>query len=815
MLNDFKSAWRQFTNAPGITLAIVASLAIGIAANTVVFSWIHAVFLEPVPGVKNGADLKLLHPQTPRYASYTDGRYLKLSWSEYLDVRERQKSFTDLIATAIRPLCITDSDGQGRRIWTETVSGNYFQFLDVKPILGRVFGPEEATQPGTSPVIVLSYAYWQKYLNGDADVIGRTLVVNGRELKVIGVLPEAFQGSSVGLGMDMWIPNTFVSGLFPRNTELTDRTIRHVAVLGRLKPGVTAPQAEEELKAIYADFAAHNPKAYEGVTVDLKPFWQNPQGAQRMMLPALGTLQVLSFLVLLLTCVTSGILLLARATVREKEISVRLALGASRRQILRQLLTESVAIALCGSLCGVLLAFWGLHLLKFMPVPNNYPVKLVVSIRPAEFLYAAVVALGCGLVCGLAPAVQLARSNLVSALKAGSGRGMGTSARRWWRSLLIGAQVCVALIVLIMAGLFLKSYYNSQALDPGFNAQNVLVATLDMTAQGYDSATAQRFVRDLLPRLRALPDVESATVAAELPLDLIERALPGPIRVAGPGKRPASTIQGLNYKVAPSYFQTMGIPFVEGADFPDFDDAKAEPTAIINEELARLCWPGQSPIGATVTNRKLKIIGVVRTAKYVGLNENPTPMLYLSMRDTFSMKMTLLVRTRKAPLTIEPAVQRIVAELAPTLPLDDVRTLAQHVDSNLFLIRMPAWMLLPLGPVALVLAWIGIYSVISYSVVQRTQEIGVRLAMGATPKSVVRLIVRQGMTIVAVAGAIGLYISYGFSRSLTATLVDVPAGDPPIFLLVVTLLSAIAAVACWAPARYATKVNPIDALRVD
>ena len=809
MLADLKFAFRQLAKSPGFTAVVVLSLALGIGANTVVFSSIQAIFLDPLPGVEHGARLMVIDPRD------RSGTYHESSWLDYRDVREQQRSFREIAASRIRPLNLRGPDGQDERIWAELISDNFFPLLRLQPALGRFLTAAESTHPGSSPVAVIAYAYWQTHFGGSPTVLGQTLRLNDVVFTIIGVAPEKFQGSIVALGLDVWVPLTMAGQLIPSSKELIARDNRPFVLLADLKPGVTVPQARGELEAIFRRLATAYPETNADLTPDLLPLWRSPIGGQPLMIGALATQQILVFLVLLVVCANTANLLLARATVRQKEIGIRLALGAGRFRIIRQLLTESLLLALLGALGGVLFSLWGIDALHHAPLPGYLPIKVVSHLDAVGCAYSVLLGLACGLLFGLAPALQLTRSDVNPALKVGGG-GAGAAPRHRLRDLLVAAEVAIALIVLVLAGLFLKSFRNAHTADPGFDPRGVLLSSFDLAAKGYDKKAARAFVRELLPRLQATPGVAAATVATFVPFDV--RGLPKtPFAIEGQAASAGRPEVALSGQVAPGYFQTLGIPLVDGADFVDLDNASRPAEVIVNQEFARRYWPGVSPLGRklVVADSTYEVVGVARDSQCVSLSAKPAPLLYFSLRDRFSFNLTLQVRMRGDPLAFAPEIRRVVHGLEANLPLRDVRTLTQSIEESLVVIRIPALILAALGPLALLLAAIGIYSVLSYSVAQRTHEIGVRLALGASPRNVVALIVRQGFAVVATGLVVGLGTVYVASFYLSRILVKVPPGDPTVFLTVPALLLAIAWLACWLPARRATKVDPIIALRAE
>jgi predicted permease len=794
-------------------IAIVAALSIGIGANIIAFSWIHSIFIDPLPGVRAGAALRVVFPRTPDQIAMNDTiRYYKPSYPEYLEITRRVRAEADVLASRLLPLTLSEGGSEPARLFTEATSDNFFAVLGVKPALGRFYDSRDDSPPDAPGVVVISHSFWRKHFSDDPGAIGKTIRINNHDFTIVGVTPEAFQGTTVGIAMDVWIPIKSLPKVYPGNKDLTTRTARVVTAYTRLKPGAAVAKVSADIEACYGQWRQKNPGVYtDPVKVSLLPFWRNPQGAQLMMLPALGTMEALAILVLLLTCSTTVILLLARATARQKELSIRLAVGASTGQIVSLLLTESLTLALTGSAGALLFANWGLQaLINAMPLPTAFPVKLALTIRPAEIIFGVGVAVICGVICGLVPSWQATRYNLINTIRTG-GRSRG-GVRHWLRSLLVASEVAVALLILVLAGLYIKSYHNSLVIDPGFSTDKVFLATVDLTDENLRPQAGRAMIRTLLGDLRALPGVQGVSAASHVPLDLIIKELPGTI--SAPNGR---QVEGLRDSVTPGYFATLGIPIIAGRDLSDPPHHGVSET-IINDELARQLFPSQSPLGKTVIYDKkaFKIVGVVRTSKYNRLNEEPTPKMTISLGQFYTGRaLNLFIRTDGAPLALEPAIHKAVTDLAPAAAFMDARTMGQHLEDNLFLIHMPAWLLGVLWPAAVVLAAIGIYSVVSYSVARQTQEIGIRLSLGATPGAIVRMIIVQGLRDVIVGIAIGLCLAYACSSLLSPTMVSVRVGEPSVFVPVIVGLTAVALLACLVPSRRTYRINPLDALRVE
>ncbi|HVS51728.1 MAG TPA: ADOP family duplicated permease [Opitutaceae bacterium] len=810
MLADLRFALRTLTKTPGLSFVIVVSLALGIGANTTIFSWLNGALFRPLPGVS--ADLFCVEPRDAA-GTYTDS-----SWLEYRDLLDRLPSFAHLVAQRPRPLSLGDN-ANGERLWGELVSGNFFTALGVKPALGRFFLPEEAAPNASAPVVVISHPLWQRQFGGRADAIGRTIQLNHRTLTVIGVAPAEFVGGWTSLAFDVWVPLALATELTPATSELTNRTNRSYSLLGVLRPGVTRAQAAAELAAAARALAAEDPDTNAGIRFELLPLWRNPHGGA-LLSGALATLQLFAALVLVVVCVNTANLLLARASVRRREIGIRLACGASVARVLRLLLTESLLLALAGAALGAMFSLWGIDALRQLPVPTNLPVRLHVALDWRGLLFAAGVGIACGVVFGLAPAWQLARADVQQALRGGHGFVGGRSRLR---DALVALEVAVALVVLVLAGLFTKSFRNAQSIDPGYTPDRVLLVTADLVGRGYTPSAMLAFVRDAQARLAQLPGVEAVAAVNILPLDL-RGALKESITVDGAPPissvphAPRDAARILFFNTTRGYFSAMGIPLLAGTDLAPLDDTQRPPDAVINEEMARRFWPGISPLGHRfrLDGRNFEVVGVVRNAKYESLSERPQPAAWPNARNLWLFTPVFNLRVASGdPLRLLPAVREVFRALDPEVSVYDGRTLAQHVDNSLFLQRAPAQMLGLLGPLALALAAIGLYAVLAYSLAQRTQEIGVRLTLGATPASVVALMVRESMKIVLGGAALGWFVAFWLGWFFHQKLVGVPVGDPFVYAGAPALLLAVATLACWLPARRATRVDPMIALRAE
>ena len=799
-LRDVRHAWRMILRMPGLATVVIVSLAIGIGVNTAIFSWIQGLVFKPIPGVQNAASFQLVEPRNET------GSYTSASWLEYRDLRERSRSFRDLLAFKMVPLTIGES-GRTTRTFGMLVSANYFKVLGLEPALGRFLTADEVTRPGSEPVVVISHGFWRTRFASDPTIVGRTIRVNDQSLTIVGVAPPKFQGTVTMVDFDLWVPATMAPVLFAGSRELEDRGSRGYAVMGQLKPNATRDEAQRDVEAVMGELGRLYPETNATMGVDVFRFWQAPRGPQRMFVGALTILQGIMLLLLLTVCANTANLILARSTARQREVGIRQALGASRWRILSLLMTESVLLALAGSALGVFIAMWGTNALRAVPMIGAFPIRFQTSLDGGGLAFAIGLGLACGLIFGAAPALQLSRIDVLRALRSSS----RAAPRGRVRSVLMGVQAALAVIVLVAATLFYRGFRETREMDPGFKREGVLLAAYDLSGRNVDSTAARTFAARLLERLRALPSVDNAAIATSVPLDI--HGLPvRNFTLEGRARGDAAPDQALSNIVTPDYFRVMDIPLRAGKPFADLNDTDAPPQAIVNEEFVRRYVNGAEPIGRRLElrGRSYSIVGVVRTTTYDSFGEAPKPIIYLSYRDRPSIAGEIHVRTRVGSESLlAPALQRIVRELDPTVPIYDVRTLVEHVDKNLFLRRIPARMFVVLGPLLLVLAAIGIYAVVAYTVSHRTAEIGVRLALGATGGRVVRQIVRESLRVVAIGAASGVAIAF-------VVAIHVMQGAPinaVVFVGVPLILMVVATAACWVPARRASRVDPVVALR--
>lgn len=797
-MSDVISALRALARAPVLAAVVVLSLGVGIGVNTVVFSWIQALVFRPIPGVAAASSFYLI--ETRGEGNVRPGS----SWREYLDLKEQVPSIADLLAFRMVPLNV-GTPPRTERTYALLVSGNYFDTLGLRPALGRLLRADEVVAAGREPVAVVSHDYWQTRLGGDPDVLGRTLRVNDAEVSIVGVAPEGFLGTVLGLQFDMFVPATLAPVLLGGSRELDDRSIRGYYAMGAVASEAAARAAQAEAAAAMQRLAQAHPTSNTGMTAEVLPFWRASRGPQGLMLQGLAVLQGVMLLLLLAVCGNTANMVLARASTRVREMAIRLAVGAGSWRIARLLLVENLVLGLLGASLGALIAWWGTSALRAVPFTAQFPVRFHTELNEAGLMFAIGLGVVCALVSGAAPAVQLARLSPNVAMR----QGGPAPGHRGVRSLLMGAQVALAVMVLVASGLFFQSFRESQVVEPGFRTEGILLASYDPGRPVADDR-ARQFAADLLARLRALPDVEGAAIALSMPLDI--HGLPvrsfvieGRARPDGAPDRAVSNI------VTPGYFEALGIPFVAGGDFADLAETGAPRQAIVNQAFVTRFLDGGEALGRQLRfgDRAHTIVGVVRTSLSDSFSEGPTAAVYLSYRDRPSRTGEIHVWTRMGDASlVAPAVRRVVASLDPSIPLYNVRTMAAHIDMNLALRKIPARMFVVLGPLILALAAIGIYAVVSYNVAQRTSEIGVRMALGASTGRVRRQIVLEGLRVVLVGAILGWLPAAFLSTHLVRGQLDVAvfAGAPLVLVF-------LAGAACWLPARRASSVDPVVALR--
>lgn len=797
-----RHAFRNLARMPGLAAVVILSLGVGIGVNTAVFSWIQAMVLKPIPGVDDSRRFYHVDPRSDT------GSYPGMSWAEYRDLQARLQSFEQLVAFRMAPLNVGEA-GRTERTYAQLVSGNFFTALKLRPAAGRFIAPDEVVQPGSAPVVVISYDYWKTHFAAAPSAVGQTIRINDNQLTIVGVAPENFQGSILALQFDIWVPATLAPVLFGGSNELESRDSRGYSAMGRLRAGADEAQASVEFASAMRELAETYPQSNGRITGELMPYWKAPRGPQQMFITALGILQAVMLLVLLAVCGNTANLVLVRASTRYREVGVRLALGAGPGNVVRLMLAENLLLGVLGAAVGIVIAWWGTEALRAMPPYGAFPVRFQTSLDALGLGFALLLGIASGLLFGAAPAIQLGRIDPQRALRSGS-KSTGRSAAR---DTLMALQCGLALLVLVVAGLFFQSFAESRDTNPGFKVDGLLLATYDLSPLTPTAEYQREFATKLIDRLSRVPAVESVALANAVPLDIHGLPVRG-FTLEGRAQTTTQQEQALTNIVSPGYFKTMGIPIVAGSDFAEMADRSAPPQVIVNEEFVRRYIAPADPLGRRLQNgdTTYTIAGVVKNSTYEAFGERPTPAFFFSYRDRPRYLGEIHLRAKTGSETLLASeVQRAVRELDASLPVYNIRTMAEHVERNLFLRKIPARMFAVIAPLLLALVAIGIYAVVSYTVSQRTTEIGVRIAMGATGDRVVRQIVIEGVQV----AAIGIVLAWTLAAVVQMHLFSKSAGAWVVLMGVPSVLIVVAAVSCWLPARRATLVDPVVALRAE
>jgi predicted permease len=813
---DLRYAARMLRKTPGFTAVAILTLALGIGANTAVFTIVNTFLLNPLP-VERASQLAAVNTaQAKKTSELLDLR--PLSFLNLKDYREKNHAFSSLAGYS-SPMALTMSAGsESQRVFAEVVTGNYFDTLGIRPRMGRFFLPDDDARPGASPVVVVGYAAWQGRFGGASDILGRTIKLNNFAFTIIGVAPLGFKGVNAIFGPDLWVPSMMAEQVLPAQQQnaLRERAVLTFTGAGRLRSGVSLSQAQADLKTIAVALEREYPDANQGQTVTLRPLTEAAIATNQRQGLLFGSVLLMAIVgfVLLIACSNVANLLLARAAARRQEIAVRMALGASRWRLVRQLLTESVLLGLFSGMLGFFFGYCGCQLLWTFR-PAEFAQNLVdPHLNANVFVFVLIVALFTGLIFGIAPALRSSRTPVVEALKE-EARTAGRSVRRvsLANSLLVG-QVAVSLVLLVTAALFLRSVQREYLITPGFETKNLAIFLLYPGQLGYDRTRTEQFYKDVSDRLVTVPGVTSASWAANLPL--FSRAETGVVIEGQEQRKKSEAISSVVNTIDLYYFPTMGIPLLAGREFTQNDREGAAPVAIINDTMAGRYWPNQDPLGKRLQLPGQKefrqIVGIVKTADYQTLGEAPQPCVYVPLRQNYSESMVLYVRTEHDPSEVIPSVQSEIRNIDPVLPIDDIRTGTKVIEQGLWGAKMGVGLLGVFGFLALGLASIGLYGIMAYSVNQRRREIGIRMALGAGQASVLCLILRQGMMLVICGVGIGLMLSILLGRALSKFLYGVGASDPASLTGASLVLLTVALLACYLPARRASQVDPLIAL---
>ena len=819
ILKEIRYAVRLIANNPGFSAVAVLSLALAIGANTTIFTIVNAVFLTalPVQDIETLVDVSGLDQNN----KVVNLDLTPISWQNFLDYKEQNDVFTGL-AGFINTGLTLNGVGDPQNIPGQLVTANYFDVLGVRPAMGRGFRPEEDQGAGGHPVVVLSHSVWTRVFSADPGILNRTVTLNNQSFTVIGVAPRNFKGTfTLGNPDLIWMPSSMSEQVLTGALLefFQSRRALLAAAVGRLKPGVSMQQAEAAMKTIASRLASEYPQENGGRSIQLSPLTAaalgiNQQGQFRL---AGGVLMTAVGLVLLIACVNLASLLLARGGVREREVGIRTALGARRGRLIRQLLTESLVLSFFGGAVGLLIAYWGRDLLWSMRPPFLDANAVSLSLDPRVLAFTAGISILTGLLFGLIPALKLSRPDLNESLKVGGRSNTASWMRSRARSTLVVIEVALALIALVGAGLFVQSMRRAQAIDLGFETERMFFMAVDLGAQRMDQPRGEQFYANAIIRAKATPGVANAAVASNFPLGGgILRSVFKEGQVQKAGQRDLLTLTNI---VSPEYFDTVRIPLLRGRLLDPFDRAGSRTVVVVNDAMAKKFWPGEDAIGKRFTffgqTEVREIVGIVRTATVLQVGEDPQPAIYLPLAQNFTPLATLQVRTAGLPDNTVESVRKQIQAVEPGLPLTNVTTMEQALDQALFAPRMGAALLGLFGLLSLLLAGIGIYGVMAYSVTQRTQEIGIRMALGAARGEIVRMVLKQGMMLAAIGLLIGIVVSVALTRVVSGLLFDVSATDPVVFLSVSALLAAVALAACWVPAYRATRIDPLIALRIE
>jgi predicted permease len=796
---DARHALRALAAMPLQALVIVLSLAVGIGANTTVFSFLQSRVLQPLPGVDRASGLQLLEPRAET------GSYPGASWMEFRDLVERLTAFEDLVAFRMQAFAVGDP-AQVERISGLLVSANYFSALGLRPAAGRFFGPEDTHEAGRPAAVVLSYSFWRDRYGAAPEAVGRTLRVNGQPLTIVGVAPAQFEGTVIGIAFDLWVSATMSPLLLNGSRELEDRRARGYQVAGRLRTGATRAQAQTELDTAMRDLGALYPQSNAGFRAEVLPLWQSPRGPQRMLARALAVLQGIMLVLLLAVCANTATLLLARGSARRMEVGVRMALGGSPRDIARLLLTETLLLALLAAGVGGLIALWTTNAISAIPLTTGFPVRTAGTVDALTWSFAAALAAVSAVLVALAPAMRLCRAEPLQAVHGRTSRGTAGRGRR----LLVDFQVAVAAAVLVAGGYFARGLQQTRELDPGFAIDGVLLARYDLSGRSVSPQGAKEFAERLVERVRAIPGIDAAAIAQQVPLDihglpLIAFAVEGRARDGSPRDRALSNV------VSPGYFGMMRIPIVSGSDFVPLNDFSAPRQVLVNRAFVVRYLPELHPLGRVleVGGREYVISGVVADSVSDAFGEPPMPCIYFSYRDRPWPAGQLHIRAGSGDeRQLARAVRAALAGLDASVPLYDVRTLAEHVDINLGLRKIPTRVFLVLGPFMTLLTALGLYGLVSYAVTQRRTEIGVRMALGATRARIVGGIVLGYAGVVALGLVAGTAAAYAASARTSGGPVEAA-----VLLQAALLLLLMCAAATIVPALRATRVDPALTLR--
>jgi macrolide transport system ATP-binding/permease protein len=819
-LHDLRYTVRMLAKSPGFAFIAVLTLALGIAVNIAVFSVINGLLLRPMPAS---------HPeQITVLAAQQEGSsdFGAFSYPDYLDIRSQANTFSDILAFRISLVGLS-VDGKGEHCVISRVTGNFFSMTGIQPALGRFILPTEGQTPGADPIVVLGYAYWQKRFAGDQNVIGKQVEMDGHPVTIVGVAPKGFSGMYAFLNMDAYVPLSATAGLggnAPVEDTWTHRDERSLLLRGRLKPGVDLKQAEASLQVVANRLAAEHPDTDKGIRFRLFPErLARPDPDPDSTVPKVSVaFAILGVLVLLVACFNIANILLVRATARQREMAIRTAIGAGWTRLVRQSLTESLLLAAMGGTAGFLLGWRASSFLSAIPLGTDLPIEFNFQPDVRVYLFSAIVVLLTAIVVGVIPTVPLAKTDVNTVLREG-GRGSSEGRQRnFVRGSLVVAQLAGSLLLLVVAGLFIRSLWKAEKLYLGFEPDHIINLSLDIHEIGYQDAQGKQFFRSAEEHLGGLPGVVSVAQAFSVPMGVISSS---DVVIADDHPLEPGQVAPLVFdnNVTPNYFETLRMPIKRGRTFSDTDNEHAPKVAVINETMAKKFWPNQDALGRRFKSKdgehkwaEYEVVGIVQDSRYKGIVEDPLPYFYKALAQEYVPMRNIQVRTSLAPENLELQLASTIHELAPGLPLT-VKTMEQDLQglNGYLFFRLGAQLSAAMGLLALCLAVVGLYSVVSYAAAQRTHEIGIRMALGAESGDVLKMVMSRSLLMIAVGLAIGTAVSFVGARALASFLVGVTPTDPVTFGGVLLLLLGVTLLACIIPAYRATRVDPLVALRYE
>jgi predicted permease len=811
LLRDLRYGWRTLMRNPTFTAVAILTIGIGIGASTTIFSWIRPMLLNPLPGATQSDRIVAIENMAP------DGEPITTSYLDFRDFRDDLK-LVNLVTARVGNVFSVGDAPHTTQVWGEMVSGNFFDMLGIQPEAGRFFSDAERDDAQNAhAVVVISYSYWKNQYHSDRSAVGSSLRINRTPFTIIGVAPEGFHGTRSGLDYEMWMPLTMYGQLTHTGTwMLRDRNTRNFMMFARLAPDVTTEQAGAEVQALANRMAVADADSNQGIDATVLPVWQSHFGTQSILLTPITILMGASGVVLLIVCANLANLLLARATGRLKEFSVRLAMGARPMRLIQQLLTETLLMAVAGSMCGLILANLLGGALRWLLPAVARPAMLQPPLDGQVLAFTMALAFGVAILAGLAPAVHASRANVNEMLKEGARSGSSGAHSHRLRGLLVTSEVALAVIALVGAGLFLKSFQIARAIDPGFQPEGVALARFDFSSAGYDARQTDSYCRRLREQLERQPGVTAVSYDDSPPLGFSGGNWE-PLQVEGYVPGPNENMKIYRDMVSPGYFETMKIPLVEGRDFDLRDDATSLKVMIVNQEFVRRLLANRSVIGRKVHGwgQWFTIVGVAKDSKYHRVSESPQPYFYIPIRQIFRPEygLTFDVRTSGSANEAIAGLRREATGIDPELTIFDAEPMTEYVAASLFGAKVAASLLSVLSGLGLLLAAIGLYSVMAYAVAQRTGEIGIRVTLGAQPRDIMRLVIRQGLAFAAAGLVVGSLAAAALARVVAAMLVGVGPADPLVYAAATGFTVFVTLVSAAIPAWRALRVDPAVALR--